>query len=121
MTLSLGEITMTEDQVVTPAGSVPVGDVIWAISDWSEAGGRPKSSALQTALNILSPLFAPFAVLARRGRRLRSQGWIEVTVSGANMSFTTEIPTGDARDADAVREKFASARAQTEAAKNARP
>ncbi|MFD7613620.1 hypothetical protein [Streptomyces sp. NPDC059828] len=88
--LSLGDITVLQDSIVTPAGMLPLKGAVWNVTDMSRTDEK-----IPTAGVVLAVIFAIFCLLGLFFLLMKEKvttGFIQVSVSSGGRHHTTMIP-----------------------------
>ncbi|WP_327168667.1 hypothetical protein [Streptomyces subrutilus] len=92
--LSLGDISVVGDQIVTPSGTMPLRGSIWNATDFSRTEEKIPTHAI-----VLAVVFAVFCLLGLLFLLMKEKvttGYVQVTVSGGGRHHATMIPAVDA-------------------------
>ncbi|MEU7280211.1 hypothetical protein AB0A69_15705 [Streptomyces sp. NPDC045431] len=88
--LSIGDITVLPDSIVTPAGTMPLKGAVWNATDMSRTEERIPTHAV-----VLAVVFAVFCLLGLLFLLMKEKqtvGFIQVTVSSGGRYHSTMIP-----------------------------
>lgn len=88
--LSLGDITVLPDAIVTPAGPMPLKGAVWSATDMSRTEERIPQHAI-----VLAVVFAVFCLLGLLFLLMKERhtvGFIQVTVTSGGRHHSTLIP-----------------------------
>lgn len=88
--LRLGEITVTRNAVITPAGTGPLNRTTWVAHD--HVVTKQTTPAWAIVLAIIFFLFCLLGLLFLLAKETMVSGWVEVTVSGPGLHYATRIP-----------------------------
>ncbi|MFD5099624.1 hypothetical protein [Streptomyces albidochromogenes] len=88
--LSIGDITVTHDSVVTPSGTMPLKGAVWTVTDMSRTEER-----MPTVAVVLAVVFAVFCLLGLLFLLMKEKvttGWVQVTVTSGGLHHSTVVP-----------------------------
>ncbi|MFF2845103.1 hypothetical protein ACFVT5_02060 [Streptomyces sp. NPDC058001] len=88
--LSLGDITVVGDQIMTPAGSLPLRGAVWNATDMSHTEERIPPHAI--VLAIIFFIFCLLGLLFLLMKEKKTTGYIQVTVTSGGRHHSTMIP-----------------------------
>ncbi|MDQ0986510.1 hypothetical protein [Streptomyces sp. V2I9] len=88
--LSIGDITVMNDAIVTPSGSMPLKGAVWTATDMSRT--EEKIPAHAVVLAIIFALFCLIGLLFLLMKEKRTTGFIQVTVTSGGRHHSTMIP-----------------------------
>ncbi|GAA3391803.1 hypothetical protein [Streptomyces roseoviridis] len=88
--LSLGDITVMGDQIMTPAGPMPLKGAVWNAMDMSRT--EEKMPTVAIVLAIVFFLFCLLGLLFLLMKEKRTTGFIQVTVTSGGRHHATMIP-----------------------------
>ncbi|MFJ6568012.1 hypothetical protein ACIQNU_11340 [Streptomyces sp. NPDC091292] len=88
--LSLGDITVVGDQIMTPAGSLPLRGAVWNATDMSHTEERIPPHAI--VLAIIFFIFCLLGLLFLLMKEKKTTGYVQVTVTSAGRHHSTMIP-----------------------------
>ncbi|MGW4439057.1 hypothetical protein ACWELO_25405 [Streptomyces sp. NPDC004596] len=91
--LSIGDIMVTGDQIVTPAGRLPLRGAVWNATDMSHTEERIPPHAI--VLAVVFFLFCLLGLLFLLMKEKRTTGCIQVTVTSAGRHHATMVPARD--------------------------
>ncbi|WP_369777986.1 hypothetical protein [Streptomyces sp. R33] len=92
--LSLGDITIAGDQIITPSGAMPLKGAMWNASDFSRTETKIPTHAV--VLAIVFFLFCLLGLLFLLMKEKTTTGYIQVTVTSGGRHHSTMIPAVDA-------------------------
>ncbi|QIY56795.1 hypothetical protein HEP86_22540 [Streptomyces sp. RPA4-5] len=90
MALSLGDIAVTGDTVMTPAGPMPLRGAVWTATDMSRT--EEKIPAHAVVLAIVFFLFCLLGLLFLLMKERVTTGFVQVTVNSGGRHHATMIP-----------------------------
>ncbi|MFH8571707.1 hypothetical protein [Streptomyces sp. NPDC017993] len=90
MSLSLGDIAVTGDTIMTPAGPMPLKGAIWTATDMSRT--EEKIPAHAVVLAIVFFLFCLLGLLFLLMKERVTTGFVQVTVNSGGRHHSTMIP-----------------------------
>ncbi|MET9649291.1 hypothetical protein ABZZ44_03260 [Streptomyces sp. NPDC006460] len=88
--LSLGDITVVGDQIITPAGSMPLKGAVWNAMDMSRT--EEKIPTVAIVLAIIFALLCLVGLLFLLMKEKKTTGFIQVTVTSGGRHHATMIP-----------------------------
>lgn len=88
--VQIGDIAVTADQVHTPYGNRPVGQVTWAVNDLSRTYRVIPTWAIVCA--VIGFFFVFLGLLFLLVKEDRTDGIIQVTALAPGFSYTTSVP-----------------------------
>ncbi|GLX53674.1 hypothetical protein Shyhy01_66230 [Streptomyces hygroscopicus subsp. hygroscopicus] len=88
--LAIGDITVMGDQIITPAGQLPLRGAIWNATDMSHTEEKIPTHAI--VLAIVFFLFCLLGLLFLLMKERKTTGYIQVTVTSAGRHHQTMIP-----------------------------
>ena len=94
--VTIGDIVVTPDHVITPQGRFPVGQVHWSLSNQSYT-----SSAIPPYAIVLAIVFALFCLLGLLFlliKEERTVGYAQVAVQGPGLFHATALPVSSPYD-----------------------
>ncbi|MGW5369937.1 hypothetical protein ACWER6_13410 [Streptomyces sp. NPDC004009] len=91
--LAIGDIMVTGDQIVTPAGQLPLRGAVWNATDMSHTEERIPPHAI--VLAVVFFLFCLLGLLFLLMKEKRTTGYIQVTVTSAGRHHSTMVPARD--------------------------
>ncbi|MET9882214.1 hypothetical protein ABZZ20_03470 [Streptomyces sp. NPDC006430] len=92
--LSLGDITIAGDQIITPSGPMPLKGAMWNATDFSRTETKIPTHAV--VLAIVFFLFCLLGLLFLLMKEKTTTGYIQVTVTSGGRHHSTMIPAVDA-------------------------
>ncbi len=88
--VSIGDIGVTPNWVITPNGTRPIGSVQWIFSDNTRTTERMPAYAI--VLAVIFFLFCLLGLLFLLIKERRTEGYVNVTVQGAGLYHVAQIP-----------------------------
>ncbi|MGW2278844.1 hypothetical protein [Streptomyces sp. NPDC001770] len=88
--LSIGDITVVNDSVVTPSGTMPLKGAVWTATDMSRT--EEKIPAVAIVLAIVFALFCLVGLLFLLMKEKKTTGFVQVTVTSGGRHHSTMIP-----------------------------
>ncbi|MFC8171833.1 hypothetical protein ACFUJ0_11105 [Streptomyces sp. NPDC057242] len=88
--LAIGDITVVGDQIVTPAGSMPLKGAVWNAMDMSRT--EEKIPTVAIVLAVVFTLLCLVGLLFLLMKEKRTTGFIQVTVTSGGRHHATMIP-----------------------------
>ncbi|MFG3046653.1 hypothetical protein ACGFZR_17170 [Streptomyces sp. NPDC048241] len=88
--LSLGDITVVGDQIITPAGTLPLRGAVWNATDFSHTEEKIPPHAI--VLAILFFVFCLLGLFFLLMKEKKTTGYIQVSVTSAGRHHSTMIP-----------------------------
>lgn len=110
--LTIGDIAVTADTIITPNGTAPLAGSHWMFVDRSQTEQKIPSSAI--VLAIIFAFACLLGLLFLLMKETRVTGYVEVTVRSGSLSHMTQIPVSS--QADIVRFRGVVGQAQSMAA-----
>jgi hypothetical protein len=93
MLLSLGDIAVMGDSVMTPAGPMPLKGAVWTVTDMSRTEESMPTYAI--VLTIIFFLFCLLGLLFLLIKEKKTVGFVQVTVNSGGRYHSTMIPVSD--------------------------
>ncbi|MFJ6748317.1 MULTISPECIES: hypothetical protein [unclassified Streptomyces] len=90
MALSLGDIAVTGDTIMTPAGPMPLKGAVWTATDMSRTEEKIPAHAI--VLAIVFFLFCLLGLLFLMMKERTTTGFVQVTVNSGGRHHSTMIP-----------------------------
>ncbi|MFE0376609.1 hypothetical protein ACFW1M_13675 [Streptomyces inhibens] len=90
MSLSLGDIAVTGDTIMTPAGPMPLKGAVWTATDMSRT--EEKMPAHAVVLAIVFFLFCLLGLLFLLMKERVTTGFVQVTVNSGGRHHSTMVP-----------------------------
>lgn len=91
--LSLGDITIAGDQIITPSGTMPLRGAIWNATDMSRTEEKIPAHAI--VLAIIFFLFCLLGLFFLLMKERRTTGYIQITVNSGGRHHSTMIQAVD--------------------------
>ncbi|MER7138553.1 hypothetical protein ABT358_18570 [Streptomyces sp. NPDC000341] len=88
--LSLGDITVMNDGIVTPSGTLPLKGAVWTATDMSRT--EEKIPTVGIVLAIVFALFCLIGLLFLLMKEKRTTGFVQITVTSGGRHHQTMIP-----------------------------
>lgn len=88
--LSLGDITIAGDQIITPSGTMPLKGAMWNATDFSRTEEKIPTHAV--VLAIVFALFCLIGLLFLLMKEKRTTGYIQITVTSGGRHHSTMLP-----------------------------
>ncbi|MFF2327728.1 MULTISPECIES: hypothetical protein [unclassified Streptomyces] len=88
--LTLGDITVMSDQIVTPAGTMPLKGAVWTATDLSRT--EEKIPTVAIVLAIVFALLCLIGLLFLLMKEKKTTGFIQVSVTSGGRHHSTMIP-----------------------------
>lgn len=88
--LTIGDIGVTPDWVVTPNGSAPIGGSQWIVMDMSLTESRIPGWAVVMA--IIFAIFCLVGLLFLLVKETTTTGYVEVSVTSGDLHHRTQVP-----------------------------
>lgn len=88
--LSIGDITVMSDAIVTPSGTMPLRGAVWTATDMSRTEEKIPAHAI--VLAIVFALFCLVGLLFLLMKEKRTVGFVQVTVTSGGRHHGTMIP-----------------------------
>jgi hypothetical protein len=100
--LTIGDIAITSEKVITPNGTGSLADSQWIFSDMSRTESR--MPAIAVILAIVFALLCLIGLLFLLMRETTTTGYAEVSMHSGNLYHKVQIPISSKADVDRVRE-----------------
>jgi len=100
--LTIGDIGITSDKVITPNGIGTLADSQWIFSDLSRTESKIPASAV--ILAIVFAIFCLIGLLFLLMRETTTTGYAEVSVHSGNLYHKVQIPIKSKAEVDRIRE-----------------
>ncbi|MFZ3472436.1 hypothetical protein ACODT3_14190 [Streptomyces sp. 4.24] len=91
--LSLGDISIVGDQIITPSGTMPLRGASWNATDFSRTEEKIPAHAI--VLAVIFFLFCLLGLFFLLMKERRTTGYIQITVNSAGRHHSTMIPAVD--------------------------
>lgn len=91
--VTIGDITVTADGIITPAGKMPLRGAVWTFTDMSRTEEKIPTHAIVMAVVFL--LFCFLGLLFLLMKERNTAGHVQVTVNSAGKFHSTMIPVHD--------------------------
>ncbi|EGE42284.1 hypothetical protein ACIQUZ_04430 [Streptomyces griseus] len=88
--LTIGDITVMSDAIVTPSGVMPLKGAVWTATDMSRTEEKIPTHAV--VLAIVFALFCLIGLLFLLMKEKRTTGFVQVTVTSGGRHHSTMIP-----------------------------
>ncbi|MEU7034013.1 hypothetical protein ABZ958_10075 [Streptomyces sp. NPDC046237] len=88
--LSLGDITVVGDQIITPAGAMPLKGAVWNAMDMSRT--EEKMPTVAIVLAVIFFIFCLLGLLFLLMKEKQTTGFIQVSVTSGGRHHSTMIP-----------------------------
>ncbi|WP_405811585.1 hypothetical protein OG524_22630 [Streptomyces sp. NBC_01520] len=88
--LSFGDITVMNDGIVTPSGTMPLKGAVWTATDMSRT--EEKIPTVGIVLAIVFALFCLIGLLFLLMKEKRTTGFVQITVTSGGRHHSTMIP-----------------------------
>lgn len=92
--LSIGDIAIMNDSVVTPSGTMPLKGAVWTATDMSRT--EEKIPTVAIVLAIIFALLCLVGLLFLLMKEKKTTGFVQVTVTSGGRHHSTMIPARDA-------------------------
>lgn len=94
--ITIGDIAVTQEYVVTPNGRFPVGQVYWTLTDQSRTSSRIPTTTI--VLAIVFFLFCLLGLLFLLVKEEYTEGWVQVGVQGPGLFHAVQLPVSSPND-----------------------
>ncbi|MER8234122.1 hypothetical protein ACIRQY_05240 [Streptomyces sp. NPDC101490] len=88
--LSLGDITVVGDQIITPAGPMPLKGAVWNAMDMSRT--EEKMPTVAVVLAVVFFVFCLLGLLFLLMKEKHTTGFVQITVTSGGRHHSTMIP-----------------------------
>ena len=92
--VTIGDISCTQDQVITPAGVRPIGEVTWSFTNMSHTWQTVPTWAAVCAI-VGFFLVCVFSLLFLLAKEDKTGGWVQVTVQAPGFTHAVRLPVSD--------------------------
>jgi hypothetical protein len=89
--VTIGDITCTQDHVVTPSGTMPIGQVSWTFTNLAQTRQETPTWAVVCAI-VGFFLVCFLSLLFLLAKEDKTTGWAQVTVQGPGFVHTAQVP-----------------------------
>jgi hypothetical protein len=90
----IGDISVDQNWVWTPSGSIPTAHVTWTLQDMTRRDRVIPTNAIVLAV-VFSLMTCFLGLLLLLIKEERTTGWLHVTVQGPALTHTTHLPVID--------------------------
>lgn len=101
--VTIGDIGVTKNWVVTPNGNAPVAGSRWIVLDQSRTSKKIPSWAIVMA--ILFAVFCLIGLLFLLVKEDQTTGYVEVTVMSGSLTHVTQVPIRNQMDIAQIRQR----------------
>jgi hypothetical protein len=113
--VSIGDISCTQEHVITPQGTQPVGEVTWTFTDMSQTSQEiPTWAVICAIVGFFFVCF--FSLLFLLAKETKTTGWVQVTIQAPGFAHTTQLPVYGAYQVTDYAARFEYARSLSAAA-----
>ncbi|MBC9717178.1 hypothetical protein H9Y04_32080 [Streptomyces sp. TRM66268-LWL] len=88
--MSIGDITVTGDSIITPAGTLPLRGAVWTATDMSRTEEKIPTHAI--VLAVVFFVFCLLGLLFLLMKEKTTTGFVQVTVTSGGRHHSTMIP-----------------------------
>jgi hypothetical protein len=89
--VTIGDIACTQDQVITPSGTRPIGGLTWTFTNMSHTWQTTPTWAAVCA--VVGFFFVCFlSLLFLLAKEDKTQGWVQVNVQGPGFMHAVNLP-----------------------------
>ena len=89
--VSIGDIAVTQSQVITPSGTRPIGEVQWTFTDMTRTTqGIPIWAIVCAVVGFFVVCFLSLLLLLVK--EWKTEGWVQVVVQGPDFHHSTSLP-----------------------------
>lgn len=92
--MSIGDISIAGDQIITPSGNMPLRGAMWNATDFSRTEEKIPTHAI--ILAVIFFLFCLLGLLFLLMKEKKTTGYIQITVTSGGRHHSTMIPATDA-------------------------
>lgn len=89
--VSIGDITVTEQGIVTPAGQLPLKGAVWTVTDMSRTEEKIPTVAVVLAI-VLTIFTCLLSLLFLLMKEKVTTGYVQVTVNSGGKFHSTMVP-----------------------------
>jgi hypothetical protein len=112
--LSIGDIGVTRNLIVTPNGSAPLKGSQWIVRDATRQEQRIPPYAI--VLAIVFAFLCLIGLLFLLVKETKTVGFVEVTVTSGNLMYMTQVPSTNPYQVNQIRSQVAQAQSMAAAA-----
>ncbi|WP_411081968.1 hypothetical protein [Streptomyces sp. cmx-18-6] len=109
--MSIGDITVMNDSIVTPSGAMPLSGAVWTATDMSRTEEKIPTHAI--VLAIIFAWFCLIGLLFLLMKEKRTTGFVQVTVTSGGRHHSTMIPATGPHTFPAVMHQLNAARSMS--------
>ncbi|RSS78598.1 hypothetical protein EF918_20280, partial [Streptomyces sp. WAC06614] len=91
--LTLGDISVVGDQIITPSGSMPLKGAVWNATDFSRTEEKIPTHAV--ILAIVFFIFCLLGLLFLLMKQKTTTGFVQITVTSGGRHHSTMVPAVD--------------------------
>lgn len=106
--LTIGDIAVTGDSIITPAGALPLRGAVWTVSDMSRT--EESTPAYAIVLAVIFFFACLLGLLFMLIKERKTTGFIQVTVHSGGRYHATMIPARGPNDGFAINQQVNHAR-----------
>jgi hypothetical protein len=89
--VTIGDISCTQDQVITPSGTRPIGEVSWGFTNMSHTWRTiPTWAAVCAVVGFF--VVCVFSLLFLLAKEDKTEGWVQVVVQGSGFVHAVNLP-----------------------------
>jgi hypothetical protein len=93
MLLSIGDISIVDDTVVTPAGRLPLKGAVWNITDMSRTEEKVSTAGIVLAVIFFFACLLGLLFLLMKERK--TTGFVQISVNSGGTHHATMVPVSD--------------------------
>lgn len=105
--LTIGDIGITQDSIVTPNGTAPLIGSQWMVADMTTT--RQTIPTVGIVLAVVFALFCLLGLLFLLMKETVTSGYVQVAVNSGSLRHITQIPVNDATQVAMIRAQVAQA------------
>jgi hypothetical protein len=92
--VTIGDISCTQDEVITPSGTRPIGDVTWTFTNMAHTWQTTPTWAVVCA--VVGFFFVCFlSLLFLLAKEDKTQGWVHIAVQAPGFMHVAQLPVYD--------------------------
>jgi hypothetical protein len=88
--VAIGDISCTQDEVITPSGTGPIGELTWTFTNMSQTWRTIPTWAVVCA--VVFAVFCLLGLLFLLAKEDKTQGWVQITVQAPGFVHTVQLP-----------------------------
>ncbi|MFC4334817.1 hypothetical protein [Salininema proteolyticum] len=106
--VTIGDIAVSDSEIITPAGTIRTKGAVWTVTDFSRTTSKIPTHAI--VLAIIFALFCLIGLLFLLMKEEETTGHVQVTVHGDGKTYQTSLPVNHAGAAYQINQQVQYAR-----------